>query len=120
MSRLDETTLGTIAQRMLADYDAANPGTVFGEGLRLEIADAWRVQSAVSALREQRGETVVGYKIGCVVEGNQKAMGLSHPAWGRLWSTEQLSDDAVLNKSDFDNVSLEAEFAITPEPVDRS
>jgi hypothetical protein len=39
MSRLDEATLGTIAQRMLADYDAANPGTVFEEGLRLEIAD---------------------------------------------------------------------------------
>ena len=71
---------------MLADYDNATPGTAFGEGLRLEIEEAWQLQAAVTALREARGERVVGYKIGCVFKGNQKMMGLSHPAYGRLWS----------------------------------
>lgn len=51
MSELDNDTLDTIAHRMLADYDAANPGTVFADGLRLSIPDAWRLQAAVAKLR---------------------------------------------------------------------
>lgn len=98
---------------MLKDYDAKTPGTAFADGFRLDIHDAWRLQSAVAGLREQRGETVVGYKIGCVCENNQRANGLSHPVWGRLWSTEQHSDGAALRKADFANIALEAEFAVT-------
>ncbi len=113
MSDLDDDTFHAIASRMLADYDARKPGTVFAEGLRLSTSDAWRLQGAVAALREQRGECVVGYKIGCVCPGNQKMMGLTHPVWGRLWSTEQHGDGVALEKADFSNLALEAEFAIT-------
>ncbi|MGI9484865.1 MAG: 2-keto-4-pentenoate hydratase [Geminicoccaceae bacterium] len=113
MSELDDDTLSAIADKMLADYDRVSPGTVFADGLRLSIPDAWRLQTAVASLREQRGETVVGYKIGCVSAGNQKMIGLTHPVWGRLWSTEQHGDGAVLEKAGFANLALEAEFAIT-------
>ena len=48
-------------------------------------------------------------------------MGLSHPVWGRLWSSEQHNDGSILNKLNFANVSLEAEFAITlKESIDPS
>jgi len=113
MSERDGEALHAIARRILADYDAADPGTVFADGLRLEIEEAWRLQSAIAALREARGETVVGYKIGCVAAINQKTLGLSHPVWGRLWSTEQHADGVALNKADFSNLAIEAEFAIT-------
>jgi 2-keto-4-pentenoate hydratase len=113
MSELDDETLEAIAKRMLADYDEANPGTVFAEGLRLSISDAWRLQTAVTGLREQRGESVVGYKIGCVCPGNQEMMGLTHPVWARLWSSEQHKDGVHLQKSTFANLALEAEFAVT-------
>ena len=89
MSRLDETRLNAIADRLLNDFDAHHPGTEFADGLRLEIDDAWRVQGVVTQLREQRGESVIGYKIGCACEHNQQMMGLTHPVWGQLWSTEQ-------------------------------
>jgi len=69
MSELDSDTLKNLARRMLDDYDAVKSGTVFAEGLRLSILDAWRPQSAVAVLREERGESVVGYKIGCVWRG---------------------------------------------------
>jgi 2-keto-4-pentenoate hydratase len=119
MSELDDETLDAIAERMLADYDEANPGTVFAEGRRLSIPDAWRLQTAVTTLREQRCESVVGYKIGCVCPGNQKMMGLTHPVWGRLWSNEQHEDGVALKKTAFANLALEAEFAITlGSPVD--
>ena len=60
MAQLEEDTLNTIAHQMLADYDAVEPGKIFADGLRLGVPDAWRVQTAVTHLREQRGESVVG------------------------------------------------------------
>jgi 2-keto-4-pentenoate hydratase len=102
-----------LAPRMLADYDAHNPGTVFSEGLRLSMPEAWALQSAVTALREQRGERVIGYKIGMVNEANQRANGLPHPEWGRLWNTEQYADGTRLQKDQFANIGIEGEFAVT-------
>ena len=113
MGPLDDDRLKVIAQRMLADYDDANPGTIFADGLRLSIPDAWRLQTAIAALREQRGETAAGYKIGCVSKGNQTMMGLNHPVWGRLWSSELHEDGVSLKKANFANLALEAEFAVT-------
>ncbi|MEM9441391.1 MAG: hypothetical protein AAGA73_13160 [Pseudomonadota bacterium] len=113
MHPLDDDRLNVIARRMLADYDDANPGTVFADGLRLSIPDAWRLQAAVATLREQRGETAAGYKIGCISKGNQTMMGLNHPVWGRLWSNELHEDGVNLRKADLANLALEAEFAVT-------
>ena len=115
MSQLEDTKLNAIAHQMLIDYDARNPGTAFSDGLCLGVDDAWRLQGVVAHLRAQRGEKVVGFKIGCVCEHNQRQMGLSHPVWGRLWSTEQHGDGVQLRKKDFANVAIEAEFAITLE-----
>ena len=108
----DHPALELLADRMLRDYDAQTPGTVFAEGLRLSIEDAWKLQDAVARLRERRGEQIAGYKIGCVCPENRKSNGLSHPVSGRLWTSEQHPDGAALSKSDFANVAIEGEFAI--------
>jgi 2-keto-4-pentenoate hydratase len=109
---LDEHTLNQTADRMLADYDAVTPGTMFAEGFRVDVQDAWRIQTAVTNLREARGETVAGYKVGAVAPGNQQMMGLPHPAWGRLWASEVHQDGAELRKADYANISIEAEFGV--------
>jgi len=113
MSNLSHSKLSSIANRMLDDYDNANPGTVFADGLRLDVTDAWRLQQAVTHLREKRGEKAIGYKLGCVFPGNQQVMGLSHPVSGRLWDSEIHEDGAELLKADYSNIALEAEFAVT-------
>ena len=59
------------------------------------------------------GEHVVGYKIGCVSTINQQTLGLPHPVWGNLWSTEQYADGVQLRKADFANIAIEVEFAVT-------
>lgn len=110
---VDDAALNEVAIRMLADYDAATPGLIFAEGYRLELSDAWRLQTAVTRLREQRGENVIGYKIGAVDPGNQRLLGMPHPAWGRLWDTERHENGVRLRKSNYANLSIEAEFAIT-------
>ncbi len=109
---IDTNTVNEIAARLLADYDAATPGMIFAEGLRLELPDAWRVQSAVTRLREARGESVIGYKVGAVTPGNQKMMGLETPVWGRLWGSEVHGSGVQLQKQSYDGIAIEAEFAI--------
>lgn len=109
---LEEHAIDDIATRMLADYDAVTPGSMFNEGLRLQLPDAWRVQTAVTRLRQARGERVVGYKVGCVNPGNQQMMGLPQPVWGRLWDTEIHRNGVQLAKRAYANIAIEAEFAI--------
>ena len=67
----------------------------------------------VAQLRERRGEQLVGYKIGCVCSENQERNKLFHPVYGRLWSTEQYSNDVDLATRDFANIAIEGEFAVT-------
>ncbi len=110
---LDGAELDTIAARMLADYDAVNPGSVFAEGFRPDLADAWRIQTAITTLREARGEQVIGYKTGAQSPSNREMMGLPQPVWGRLWASERHHDGAALKKSDYANIAIEAEFGIT-------
>jgi len=63
-------------------------------------------------LREKRGEEVIGYKIGCVLKETQKKMGFTHPAWGSLWKNELHNNGVTLNKKDYTNPAMEAEFGI--------
>ena len=105
--------INALAERTLEDYDNHNPGSVFADGLRLSLADAYRLQAQVAQLRERRGEQLVGYKIGCICPENQERNGLSHPVYGRLWSTEQYSNDVDLATRNFANVAIEGEFAVT-------
>lgn len=113
MKKLTSLDTDSVADRLLADYDAVRPQSLFAEGFRLELADAWQVQAAVARLREKRGERVIGYKVGAVTPGNQKMMGLPHPVWGRLWDSEVYENGASLSKSSYANIAIEAEFAIT-------
>ena len=102
----------SLATRLLGDYDQNRPGAIFLDDLQLTLKDAWQLQHTVARMREERGEQVVGYKIGCVSSINQNHFGLSQPVWGRLWSTEQYGSEVRLSKSDFANVAVEAEFGI--------
>ena len=123
MTELTENQLNQYAYQMLLDYDSKTPGTIFKDKVRISVEDAWRIQSAVTNLREQRGEEVIGYKIGCVSKDTQLKMGFNKPAWGRLWKSELHLDGVTLEKSNFTNPAMEAEFGIilnrdsTPELV---
>ena len=123
MTELTATQLSKYAFKMLQDYDSNTPGTIFKDNFRISVEDAWRIQSAVTNLREQRGEEVIGYKIGCVSKDTQRKMGFTKPAWGRLWKNELYLDGVTLDKMNFANPAMEAEFGIvlnrdlTPELV---
>ena len=123
MVELSQFQLDVYAHKILDDYDAKTPSGIFKDKISISIEDALRIQLAVTNLREKRGEEVIGYKIGCVSKETQLKMGFSKPAWGRLWKNELYSDGVTLEKSNYNNPAMEAEFGIvlnrdlTPELV---
>ena len=104
--------LDVIANTILKDYDANNPGTIFKTKIKLSNEDALHIQSKVTKLRIGRGEKVIGYKIGCVAKETQKKMGFNQPAWGTLWNSELYESGARLEKKNYSNPAMEAEFGV--------
>ncbi len=52
----------------------------------ISIAEAYTVQDLIAERRVQRGEEVVGYKVGCTSEAIRSQFGLSESISGRLFS----------------------------------
>ena len=100
------------ANKILEDYDTNNPSSIFKTKINLNNNDALLLQSKVTQLRINRGEQVIGYKIGCVSKETQKKMGFNQPAWGTLWKKELHKSGVELNKKDYSNPAMEAEFGI--------
>ena len=101
-----------IANKILQDYDLKNPGTIFKEKKIISNDDALLIQSNVARLRQKRGEEIIGYKIGCVSKDTQKKMGFTQPACGYLWKNELHNNGVILNKKDYTNPAMEAEFGV--------
>jgi 2-keto-4-pentenoate hydratase len=112
MSQLSQKEIYAFSQKILEDYDANNPGTIFKDKIKISNADALVLQSTVSELRKKRGEEIIGYKIGCVLKETQKKMGFTQPAWGTLWKSELHKSGVTLNRNDYSNPAMEAEFGV--------
>ena len=112
MNKLSVKELDIFANKILEDYDFKNPGVIFKEKKIITNEDALLIQSNVARLREKRGEKVIGYKIGCVSKDTQKKMGFNQPACGYLWKSELHNSGINLNKKDYTNPAMEAEFGV--------
>jgi 2-keto-4-pentenoate hydratase len=109
------------ASRQLADYDAWQPGTMFADGVMLDVAQGYELQSAVAQLRCGRGEQVIGYKVGCTSSIIRAQLGIDHCVTGRLYDSEQHSSGAVLSRRGFANLAIEGELAVelSHEPTEK-
>ena len=112
MNKLSVKELDIFSNKILEDYDSKNPGAIFKEKNIITNEDALLIQSNVARLREKRGEKVIGYKIGCVSKDTQKKMGFTQPACGYLWKSELYASGVKLNKKDYTNPAMEAEFGV--------
>ena len=112
MTRLTQKEIEIFSKKILEDYDANNPSLIFKDRIKINNSDAILIQSTVSKLREKRGEEIIGYKIGCVLKETQKKMGFKEPAWGTLWKSELHENGVILNKKDYSNPAMEAEFGV--------
>ena len=107
-----ETEVGRLAARQLADYDARSPGMMFAYGLTLSEAEAYAVQARMFKLREERGEHLIGYKMGCTSTVIQQQLGIDHPVYGRLTGNECHAAGSNVSLSNYCNLAIEGEFAV--------
>jgi 2-keto-4-pentenoate hydratase len=116
----DTSRICAWASRQLADYDARQPGSVFADGVTLNVAEAYQLQSAVSDLRLHRGDRIIGYKVGCTSPRIREQLGIDHCVSGRLYESEQYASAAVLSREGFAKLAIEGELAVelSREPTD--
>ena len=112
MNNLSTKELALYANKILEDYDEKRPGTIFKKKIKISNEEALLIQANVAKLRKKRGEKIIGYKIGCISKNTQKKMGFIEPAWGNLWDSELHSNEVILNKINYSNPAMEAEFGV--------
>jgi 2-keto-4-pentenoate hydratase len=112
MSGLSSKELDLYSNKILEDYDTKNPSQIFKDKVKITNEDALLIQSKVADLRLKRGEEIIGYKIGCVSKETQNKMDFTHPASGFLWKNELHQTGVKLNKNDYSNPAMEAEFGV--------
>ena len=78
---------------------------------RMTVADAYRVQAAWKAIRESRGETVTGHKIGLTSRAMQDAMSIDTPDSGFLTDAMTLAPNAAISAANYCDPRLEVELA---------
>lgn len=79
----------------------------------LSIAQAYEVQDLVAEMRTQRGEQIVGYKVGCTSQAIRTQFGVSEPISGRLFQPHIHADNAKIDWGDYVNCAIEPEMILT-------
>lgn len=110
------------AQQQLLDYQNRCPGSLFAEGLSLSVEQGYQLQHAVTQLRVNRGDRIVGYKVGCTSPTIRAQLGIEHCVTGRLYESEQHLSGVYLKRNNYSNLAIEGELAVilnrTPDPTD--
>lgn len=88
MNDSKQVDVAQFAARQLRDYDAHRPGTLFSEPAAIDLEMAYLIQREVCRLRQQRGERLMGYKVGCTSPTIRERLGVAHPVFGRLFASE--------------------------------
>lgn len=104
--------LQNLARRMLADYDARTPNQVFAAPVDFTAEQAYALQAEVARLREERGEKVIGYKVGCTSRVVQRQLGIGEPIFARVFDTGRFESGERLSFSRFANLAVEGELAV--------
>ena len=101
-----------LATRQLSDYKNNTPGTWFAEPVfDMNINLSYELQDTVTQLRLNEGDSVAGYKIGCIGKDVKEQFGMDGPIRGTLFSSELFNNNAVLSASAYCNLAIEAEMA---------
>ena len=104
--------INQLAAQQLRDRDAGTPGTFFAKPTSLTSEQAYAVSNEVSRLRAARGETIVGYKVGCTSPGIQQQLGIDDPVFGYLVASESWPSGTSLAPQQFSELAIEGELAV--------
>jgi 2-keto-4-pentenoate hydratase len=102
-----------LVERQWQDYQRRIPGTFFGETeAGLSVDQAYVVQSEVARLRCAAGDTVAGYKVGCIGPAVVEQFAMRGPIHARIFQSELHASGEVLKHRDYANLAIEGEMAV--------
>jgi 2-keto-4-pentenoate hydratase len=105
--------LRALAARQWQDYRRLTPGTYFSQSqTALDLDQAYAVQTEFARLRCEAGDSVAGYKVGCIGPGVVEQFGMSGPIHARLFRSELRASGETLNHSAYANLAIEGEMAV--------
>lgn len=109
-------TLRELAQRQWRDYLAHTPGTYFAGAKPLHLDEAYHLQDAVARLRTEAGDSVIGYKVGCIGPGTTTLFGMAGPIRGCLFRSELRRSGATIDPRQHEGLAIEGEMAVRIGP----
>jgi 2-keto-4-pentenoate hydratase len=106
-------TLQALALRQWRDYQQRTPGSAFIDPeLLLTLDQAYRVQMEIARLRCAGGDSIAGYKVGCIGPGVVEQFGISGPIHARVFRSEIRPSGATLQFNAYTNLAIEGEMAL--------
>ena len=104
--------LDRLAERLdTAAVAARSTGQLTAEHRGLSLAEAYDVQSRLVGRRLDRGEKLIGLKMGFTSRAKMAQMGVSDLIWGRLTDAMRIEDDGILYLDRFVHPRVEPEIA---------
>lgn len=96
---LDTAAHTATATAQLSDYNPVN------------LEDAYTIQALSINRRVDRGERIVGYKLGFTSKAKMEQMGVHDIIWGRLTDEMEVAADGTLRRDQFIHPRVEPEIA---------
>lgn len=115
---MNEDRTAEIAEALLAALDSGTPAERIPD---LEMGTAYRIAERVRALREARGERVIGRKIGFTNTTIWPLYGVSGPMWNYMWegTVADLADEPAIAVGRFAEPRIEPEIVLHLAAVPR-
>ncbi|RDV37706.1 4-oxalocrotonate decarboxylase [Bradymonadaceae bacterium TMQ3] len=109
---LSEETIEAVAAKVDEAARTTTPLVMLtAEIPELTLDEAYTIQRASMARRFERGETLVGMKMGLTSRAKMEQMGVHEPIYGHLTSSMTLSDGAMIAHGDYCHPRVEPEIA---------
>ena len=80
--------------------------------VHVSLEEAYFVQNELTKLRLERGDTQIGYKVGCTSRRIQAQMGIHEPIFGRLFAEDRQVSPQSIDRNEFDGLAVEGELAV--------
>lgn len=109
---LDEKTVEELAKQLLEAEDNRKPiDPITDKYPSISIGEAYKIQLKVVHLKKQRGQVIVGKKIGLTSKGMQQLLGVNEPDYGHILDKMMIYEGEALSLSQLIQPKVEAEIA---------
>jgi 2-keto-4-pentenoate hydratase len=109
---LDENKIVEIAKQLLEAEEKRKPiDPITDKNPKITIDEAYKIQLRVIDFKKQKGQVVVGKKIGLTSKGMQNLLGVNEPDYGQILNKMVIYEGEPISLSQLIQPKVEAEIA---------